>query len=218
MNGKSKCKILKDIRREIAKRNDIDLVIEDCKFKGDCLGTCPKCEAEVRYLEKEIEKRRALGKTVAVAGLVTTLAATSVSCDFFTPPEPLGGEVPYYEETAEQTAPQSESLPLSEPVLMGDVICTSPVSDGKFNFIDLILTQVPLEYAKNFTRNEIRAELTEYETDGNKDTYRVSSLGSDYVVTIEYDDEGIPVSVTVNEIVTPLTGDPAPTLMGAPPR
>lgn len=80
MNGKNKCKILKDIRREIAKQNDIDLVIEECRFKGDCLGTCPKCEAEVRYLEKELEKRRKLGKTVAIAGLVATLTATSTGC------------------------------------------------------------------------------------------------------------------------------------------
>ena len=48
-NGKRTCKILKEIRRQIAEANDIEYVVEECQYKGDCLGTCPKCEAEVRY-------------------------------------------------------------------------------------------------------------------------------------------------------------------------
>lgn len=46
--GKRTCKILKEIRRQIAEANDIEYVVEECQYKGDCLGTCPKCEAEVR--------------------------------------------------------------------------------------------------------------------------------------------------------------------------
>ena len=53
MNGKNKCKILKEIRKQIAAENDISYVTSECKHKGDCLGTCPKCEAEVRYLEQQ---------------------------------------------------------------------------------------------------------------------------------------------------------------------
>lgn len=56
MNGKSKCKILKQIRKQIAAENDITYVVSECKHQGDCLGTCPKCEAEVRYLEEELRK------------------------------------------------------------------------------------------------------------------------------------------------------------------
>ena len=56
MNGKSKCKILKDIRRQIAADNDIEFVTSECKYQGECTGTCPKCEAEVRYLEQELDK------------------------------------------------------------------------------------------------------------------------------------------------------------------
>ncbi len=79
--GKQTCKILKEIRKQIAEENDIELVIEECTYKGDCLGTCPKCEAEVRYLERELKKRQRLGKVAVVAGmsLGTMLAATS--CD-----------------------------------------------------------------------------------------------------------------------------------------
>ncbi len=67
--GKQTCKILKEIRKQIAAENDIELVISECTYQGDCLGTCPKCEAEVRYLERELEKRQRLGKAVAIAGL-----------------------------------------------------------------------------------------------------------------------------------------------------
>lgn len=67
--GKSTCKILKEIRSRIAEANDIEYVTSECKYKGDCLGTCPKCEAEVRYLEQQLSLRRGLGKAVIVAGL-----------------------------------------------------------------------------------------------------------------------------------------------------
>ncbi len=78
MKGKDKCRILKEIRKEIAKNNDIEYVTSECKFSGECKGTCPKCEAEVRYLEQELEKRRALGRKVAVAG-ITAASIMSVS-------------------------------------------------------------------------------------------------------------------------------------------
>ena len=67
--GKQTCKILKEIRRQIAAENDIKLVIEECTYQGDCIGTCPKCEEEVRYLERELEKRQRMGKAAIVAGL-----------------------------------------------------------------------------------------------------------------------------------------------------
>ncbi len=103
MDGKAKCKILKDIRHEIARKNDIELVVEECRFQGSCKGTCPKCEAEVRYLEKELEKRRAVGKSVLVAGLAASLMITATGCSvikelFCEESDVLQGDVPYYEE------------------------------------------------------------------------------------------------------------------------
>ena len=41
MNGKTRCKILKDIRRQIAESNDISYVTSECKYQGDCKGACP---------------------------------------------------------------------------------------------------------------------------------------------------------------------------------
>ncbi len=67
--GKQTCKILKEIRRQIAEANGIEFVISECRYKGDCLGTCPKCEAEVRYLEQQLRVRSLAGKAVVLAGI-----------------------------------------------------------------------------------------------------------------------------------------------------
>ena len=80
MKGKNKCKILKEIRQKIADENDIPYVTRECTYQGDCKGTCPKCEAELRYLEQELEKRRSLGKTVAVAAVAAGLSLTLSAC------------------------------------------------------------------------------------------------------------------------------------------
>ena len=80
MNGKEKCRILKEIRRRIADENDIPFVTEECTHKGNCRGTCPRCESELRYLEKQLERRTALGKTVTLAALCTGMALTASGC------------------------------------------------------------------------------------------------------------------------------------------
>ena len=102
--GKQTCKILKEIRKQIAEENDIKLVVEECTYQGDCLGTCPKCEEEVRYLERELEKRQRLGKAAMVAGLSVGLLSSSQvalaqqpdSLNVNQPDEEMiwGGEVP----------------------------------------------------------------------------------------------------------------------------
>lgn len=102
MNGKAKCNALKEVRKMIADSNDIEYQIQECSHQGDCLGTCPKCEAEVRYLESEIRKRQALGKKVVIAGLAAGLSVLS-SCDNPRPLTNWGGDV------------------------MGDVVCTDTV-------------------------------------------------------------------------------------------
>ena len=67
--GKQTCRILKDIRRQIAEANDIELITSECQYQGDCLGTCPKCEAEVRHLEQQLEFRKMAGKVITIVGL-----------------------------------------------------------------------------------------------------------------------------------------------------
>ena len=67
--GKQTCKILKEIRRQIAEANGIEFATSECRYKGDCLGTCPKCEAEVHYLEQQLRARSLAGKAITLAGI-----------------------------------------------------------------------------------------------------------------------------------------------------
>ena len=108
MNGKNKCKILKDIRKKIAEENDIDYVTSECKYQGECSGTCPKCEAELRYLENELTKRKNLGKTVAVAGIAAALVVGSAGCTLPVPDQTAGA--PPYQETTYETQPFEDEL------------------------------------------------------------------------------------------------------------
>ena len=114
MNGKSKCKVLKDIRKKIAEANDIAYITSECKYQGDCSGTCPKCEAEVRYLEEELTKRKNLGKIVAVAGIAATLVVASAGCNVTFPNQTAGA--PLSQETTYQTQPATTQPSTTEPV------------------------------------------------------------------------------------------------------
>ena len=80
MRGKNKCKILKQIRQKIADENDIPLVTRECSYQGECSGTCPKCEQELRYLEQQLARRQALGKKVTVTALAAGMIASLTAC------------------------------------------------------------------------------------------------------------------------------------------
>ncbi|MBO7101477.1 MAG: carboxypeptidase-like regulatory domain-containing protein [Bacteroidales bacterium] len=78
-NGKNICNQLKEVRKRIAEENHIPMKIEECTYKGECRGTCPRCEAEVRYLENALADRLRVGKVATVAGLALGLAATNAA-------------------------------------------------------------------------------------------------------------------------------------------
>ena len=99
--GKQVCKILKDIRKQIAEENGIEFITSECQHKGDCAGTCPKCEAELRYLESQLARRSAAGFPARLAGIALGMAVVApafTSCDLtergdpYMPP--LDGDVP----------------------------------------------------------------------------------------------------------------------------
>ena len=117
--GKRTCEILKDVRRKIAQENDIALTERECTHEGDCRGTCPYCESEVRYLERELSKRRALGKAVTVAGIAVSAMMMGACHSPKTPATPAGSEsVPASVNTLSQaTEPSTEPSPepSSEP-------------------------------------------------------------------------------------------------------
>ena len=74
--GKSTCKLLKDIRQQIADANGISYQPAGCHHKGDCAGTCPACEEEIRYLERELKARKGNGFGMKVAGIAAGICAT----------------------------------------------------------------------------------------------------------------------------------------------
>ena len=125
--GKQTCKILKDIRKQIAAENDIELITSECTYKGDCLGTCPKCEAEVRYLERELEKRQRLGKVAVIAGLSLGTMLTASSCTHVVPPATGIVPNPNVPDTTECPAPDTTDPDYLYP-LAGDVMVPEPDS------------------------------------------------------------------------------------------
>ncbi|MFC2513254.1 MAG: carboxypeptidase-like regulatory domain-containing protein [Prevotella melaninogenica] len=76
VKGKSTCKLLKDIRQQIADANGISYRPKECQHKGDCAGTCPACEEEIRYLERELRARKGNGFGMKVAGIAAGICAT----------------------------------------------------------------------------------------------------------------------------------------------
>ena len=74
--GKEVCLILKGIRQKIADANGISYQPKECHHKGDCAGTCPACEAEIRYLERELKARKGNGFGMKVAGIAAGICAT----------------------------------------------------------------------------------------------------------------------------------------------
>ncbi len=145
MRGKNKCKILRDIRRRIATENDIPFITEECKYKGDCTGTCPKCESELRYLEQQLEKRRSLGKAVTVSAVALGLMVSAAGCQ----PTESG----YLEPNPSQTQPAvpdgtgtydvlDGELPApddTEPYsgLEGNIACPTDETDGTEAYTEL---------------------------------------------------------------------------------
>ena len=76
VKGKSTCKLLKSIRQQIADANGISYQPKECHHKGDCAGTCPACEEEIRYLEQELKARKGNGFGMKVAGIAAGICAT----------------------------------------------------------------------------------------------------------------------------------------------
>ena len=74
--GRSTCKLLKSIRQQIADANGISYQPKECHHKGDCTGTCPACEEEIRYLERELKARKGNGFGMKVAGIAAGICAT----------------------------------------------------------------------------------------------------------------------------------------------
>ena len=89
--GKKKCEVLKEVRKKIADANGIDYTPRQCDHKGECQGTCPACEQEVRYIENSLRRLQRAGKAAVIVGAAMGISALGSSCNrFFQPPQPVG--------------------------------------------------------------------------------------------------------------------------------
>lgn len=80
--GKEVCKMLRQVRKQIADANGIEFNPTECQHKGYCSGTCPKCESEVRYIENQLTLMQKAGKAIKIIGLaagVTCAVSASLS-------------------------------------------------------------------------------------------------------------------------------------------
>ncbi len=170
--GKRICRILKDIRRQIAENNDIELITSECKHQGDCLGTCPKCEAEVRYLERELEKRQRLGKAITLAGLAVTLSTSAVSC------MPIAPESPIITKAQEDKLTKEEIMgdmvpPPPDTVAPGWESMTGLEVDGEMVLPGAMdLPYYSLEYLSSIDSSEVFDILSDFTADYWEEMWR----------------------------------------------
>ena len=74
--GKAICKVLKEVRQRIAKENGISYKPVECHHEGECSGTCPGCEKEIRYLEEQLRNKQRGGLGLKVAGIAAGVCVT----------------------------------------------------------------------------------------------------------------------------------------------
>ena len=205
MNGKTRCKILKDIRRQIAENNDISYVTSECKYQGDCKGTCPKCESEVRYLERELENRRKRGLAITLTGLATAVTLSTAGCDQLrTPEDHLMGDIPPesgIEESSTEERSTGETFRETEmgefetlPEIMGIFASHYPAPQELIGMTDEEIERIFLNSSAELIRGEWEpywgATLSE-----NMELYRFTHEGKEYNVLFTFDEEGFMESV-----------------------
>jgi len=94
--------------------NDIEYEPHECHYEGPCLGTCPACEAEVRYLERQLGLRHQLGRVVTLLGVsaglfsACTQSATKVITDNA---KTLGGDLVCPDTTHERMVVGKVAVP-----------------------------------------------------------------------------------------------------------
>ena len=130
--GKQTCRILKEIRRQIAEANGIEFVTSECRYKGDCLGTCPRCEAEVRYLEQQLRAHHLAGRAVALAGISAGMILMSGCCGTSTKNQVNDDMLGEFIESPEMIEEVEDTYEGEMPLLEDSISClTSEISGVK---------------------------------------------------------------------------------------
>ncbi|MBQ1225595.1 MAG: hypothetical protein IIX75_00735, partial [Clostridia bacterium] len=164
--------------------------------KGDCKGTCPKCEAEVRYLEKELEKRQKLGRSVAVVGIAAALAVSSVGCDDIL-------EIPIVDDLWENIVTPRPSDPdhtMGDWDIQGDPATVDGEMLPPFITVSELLSLSETErnqYISGFSKNDIRYEWeNEDAVLGDTEDIFYTEDG-EYKIIVRYDENGMAISIEI---------------------
>jgi len=197
--GKQTCKILKEIRRQIAEANDIEFVTSECRYQGDCLGTCPKCEAEVRYLEQQLRSRQLAGKLVNLAGISAGAIAMLA-------PLAVQSQTPDTSSTKDCVATQE----IADTVIVTDIIIVKGVVLDGDTLQDGTISREPMIGA---TIINPRTGIGTYSNiDGNfkievckGDSLEISYIGYKKQRVMVWD--STPLEITLNSEGSLLTGD-----------
>ena len=207
-HGRNICNQLKEVRKRIAEENGIPLEIEECTYKGECRGTCPRCEAEVRYLENALADRLRLGKVATVAGLALSLAATAQAQAPQTNTEPLQDTTKAHKAECcgilkgmVFDIKTNEPLPFCKVYLLQDgKEVKSGVSDfdGRYTLKPIPLGDYTLRIISPDCRQPFERSITI-----NKMGFTVMDVGMtvDSVVTVTGDKPPIEIGTSVDEII-----------------
>ena len=65
---RTKCDILREIRRKVCELNGLEYTEKDCPHADGCRkGSCPACDAQLVRINRQLEAKRLRGETVRYA-------------------------------------------------------------------------------------------------------------------------------------------------------
>ena len=74
--GKKTCEKLKDLRKQVAEANGIEYEPAECTYEGDCPGTCPRCDAELADLQRQLDEKEARGEEIVYGDETISICIT----------------------------------------------------------------------------------------------------------------------------------------------
>ncbi len=190
--GKKTCETLKSIRKQIADANEIPYEPVVCTHKGDCMGTCPACESEMRYIENQLNIRKMAGKAVKIVGLATMMtmaACNSISTtDSYNPKLEVGDEMEG--EIVDRRRIEVENLPEKPFVPVEDTV----YAEGEDLFDEIVHAECPYDIV-DFLINNLNHPITKL----NPETPNEIPV----VVIFNVDEDGSISNVRVKDPVHP---------------
>ena len=192
--GKKTCETLKSIRKQIADANDIPYEPVVCTHKGDCLGTCPACESEMRYIETQLNIRKMAGKAVKIVGLATVMTLTACNSisttDRFNPNmevdagDEMEGEIFDFRRVGVEDLPEKPFVPVEDTVY----------AEGEDLFDEIVHAECPYDIV-DFLINNLNYPITKLKSD--------TLVEIPVVVIFNVEDDGSISNVRVKEPVHP---------------